>query len=148
MSDPRTAHVTVHVPNPSARRKIPKKSIQALAERVLKEEGAGDVEVEIVLADDPTIRDLNRTYRSSDRPTDVLAFSMREGEGAQLTPSLLGEVYISLDRAQDQAQEYGVSFDEEVARLVIHGLLHLLGYNHSTMRSREEALLSRWRGTP
>jgi probable rRNA maturation factor len=103
------------------------------------------VEVEIVLVDDQTIWDLNRTYRGRDRPTDVLAFSMSEGEGADLTPSLLGEVYVNLDRAAIQAQEYDVPFHEEVARLVIHGLLHLVGYTHAAMVDKEDQFLTMWR---
>lgn len=69
---------------------------------------------------------MNRRFRERHAPTDVLAFDFEEED-------FLGEVYISLDRAREQAKEYGVDEKEELRRLVVHGLLHLLGYNHEEM---------------
>jgi rRNA maturation RNase YbeY len=84
----------------------------------------------VVFINDRVSRRLNRQYLSHNYATDVLAF--RLGGGSQLE----GEVYVNLDRARVQAQEYGVSFKNEIARLVIHGLLHLLGYRDTTPRMR------------
>jgi rRNA maturation RNase YbeY len=80
---------------------------------------------------------LNAAYRGNDRPTDVLAFAMREGKRAAGDEGTLGDVVISLDTAQRQAASRGHSVDEEVTTLLIHGILHLLGYDHE--RSPAEA---------
>lgn len=81
--------------------------------------------VNIVLVDDAYIQNLNRNYLDKDNPTDVIAFPMEEDE-------IFGEVYVSVDTARIQAETYHVTFQEEVARLVIHGVLHLLGYDDLT----------------
>jgi probable rRNA maturation factor len=96
-----------------------------------------DAELSIVLVDDVEIRRLNAAYRHIDRPTDVLAFAMREGDGATLHPAVLGDVVISLDTAARQAAARGVTVADEVRQLLTHGLLHLLGYDHE--RSPAEA---------
>jgi rRNA maturation RNase YbeY len=96
-----------------------------------------DAELSIVLVDDAEIRRLNATYRHRDKSTDVLAFAMREGDGAALHPDILGDVVISLDTAARQAAARGASIADEVRVLLVHGLLHLLGYDHE--RSPAEA---------
>ncbi len=88
-------------------------------------------ELSVLLCDDRTMRRLNRRYRKRDRPTDVLAFSMQEGE-AVITTNLLGDVVISLDTATRQARRGDRSIIAEVTHLLAHGLLHLLGYDHQT----------------
>ena len=85
--------------------------------------GEKEREVSIILTDDCMIQDLNYKYLNSNQPTDVIAFLYGEEEEGPW-----GEVYISEDRARDQASEYRVSFQEELYRLIIHGLLHLLDY--------------------
>lgn len=80
---------------------------------------------------DPTIHTLNRQYRGKDKPTDVLSFPLAD----DLHPELLGDVVISLDTATRQAQRRGHSLREEVQILLIHGILHLLGYDHEVSRS-------------
>ena len=87
-----------------------------------------DLELSVVLTTDEEIHVLNRDYRGMDRPTDVLSFSMREGIGLE-TP-LLGDVVISLETAQRQADEKGWSLEEEFGFLLLHGILHLAGYDH------------------
>jgi probable rRNA maturation factor len=121
--------------------------------RVLASEDiAGSVEISLVFSDDDEVRDLNREYRGLDEPTDVLSFAQEEGDPAPSLiarglPRLLGDVVISVERAEAQAAEYGHSFRREVAYLAVHGLLHLLGYDHETvaerelMRQKEEAAL-------
>ncbi len=89
-------------------------------------------ELSIVLTDDEQIRKLNATFRGFDRPTDVLAFAMREGEGGQLAPGLLGDVVLSVQTARAQALRAGKTLLEEATMLLAHGLLHLLGYDHDT----------------
>lgn len=101
--------------------------------RILGEAGA---ELSIALVDDDAMQELNASWRGKDQPTDVLAFSQREG--AELGEvDLLGDVVISIPTAERQAAERGHSLDHEIRELLVHGILHLLGYDHE--RSPEEA---------
>jgi probable rRNA maturation factor len=90
----------------------------------------------VLLVGDTRIRDLNRQYRDIDSPTDVLAFAMGEGTFADLHPELLGDVVVSVERAEEQAQRAGHSLDEELRLLAIHGTLHLLGYEDESTSGR------------
>ncbi|ACX51309.1 protein of unknown function UPF0054 [Ammonifex degensii KC4] len=107
-----------------------------------------EVEVGVTLLDDTGIRELNRRYRGKDAPTNVLAFPMGEEEPPVL---LLGDVVISVETARSEAEEEGKGIEEKLAHLVVHGVLHLLGYDHETdaeealMREKEEAVLAVWR---
>lgn len=108
-----------------------------------------DVEVSVVFVNNEYIHQLNREYRGVDAPTDVLSFALEEGEPMPDVgeEKILGDVVISLEKATDQAGEYGHSFLREVAYLTTHGVLHLVGYDHQTdeekniMRQKEEAVL-------
>ena len=111
-------------------RKAPTAPVKADARRLLKRVDMPGGELSVVLCDDPFIHALNRQWRSVDAPTDVLSFAMHEGEDAGLHPDLLGDVVISLDTAERQAAEQGHSLEREVRVLLVHGLLHLLGYDH------------------
>lgn len=96
-----------------------------------------DGEVGLVFVNDRQIQVYNRDYRKKDQPTNVLAFPMLEGAGGRLHPGFLGDVMISLERADEEARLYGRSYPEHLLILLIHGLLHLLGYDHE--RSPQEA---------
>ena len=98
-------------------------------------DGAAELEASLRLTDDATIRELNRTYRRKDRPTDVLAFALREGAGGALHPHLLGDIVISVDTAARQARR---GLERELLFLAAHGLCHLLGYDHRTDAEEEE----------
>lgn len=91
-----------------------------------------DREVSFLLTDDKRIHRLNKVYRGKDRPTDVLAFAMQEGELAELAGGVLGDVIVSVPTARKQAEERAVSVLDEVTVLLAHGLLHLLGWDHQT----------------
>lgn len=108
----------------------PTLSAHRVARRVLRAAGLGDLEVQLGFVSDEEIRALNRDFRRRDRATDVLSFSALEGEPLPGTEHFLGDIVVSLDTARRQAAEHGHSFDDEVAILVVHGLLHLLGYDH------------------
>lgn len=109
--------------------------MKSLARRLLQTENCSDAtEVSILLTDDKQIAELNRTYREIEGPTDVLSFSQIEGEDEfadEAEESLLGDIVISVETAQRQAQERGHSLDDEMDTLLAHGLLHLLGYDHA-----------------
>ena len=106
-----------------------------------------ELEVTLRLTDDPTIHQLNRSFRHIDRPTDVLAFALREAEDAALTPAELGDLVISVPTAARQARRRG-GLERELLFLAAHGLCHLLGYDHQTdaeeaeMNARMAALLA------
>jgi len=101
---------------------------QALASGLA--ELAPDGVVSVLLTDDDDIAALNATYRGRTGPTDVLSFSQREGEPGPEPVELLGDIVISVERAEAQAAEYGHSPAREMGFLAVHGLLHLLGYDH------------------
>ncbi|MFP4163933.1 MAG: rRNA maturation RNase YbeY [Chitinispirillaceae bacterium] len=84
----------------------------------------------LVLCSDYIIRKLNRQYRKKDKATDVLSFPFGD-------PDLLGEIYISLQRAKIQSKRYGLTYEQEIKRLFVHGLLHLLGHDHHKTAERE-----------
>ncbi len=113
--------------------------------------GLGGAELSVSLVRDGEIRELNRRYRCKDQPTDVLAFALREGEFG-VVGGALGDVVISLDTARRQALEYRGTLIDEVDRLLVHGILHLAGYDHEVspreerrMRRRERDLRARLR---
>jgi len=83
-----------------------------------------------VIVDDEQIQVINRDYLDRDKPTNVISFAMQEGEGAGLMPELLGDVVISADTAARDAAEAGVPFESELYFLLLHGILHLLGFDH------------------
>ena len=116
------------------------------AEAVLSAAHAEAAELSLVLVSDRRMRALNQRYRKKDRPTDVLAFPLLERgqiylsrRKTNLSPVLLGDVVISMPTAKRQAAALEHSLSEEVARLLVHGVLHLLGYDHE--RSERDALL-------
>lgn len=90
-------------------------------------------EVSFVLTDDESIHQLNKIYRGKDRPTDVLAFAMHEGEFGALAGHVLGDVIVSVPTARKQARSQKTPVLEEVTMLLAHGLLHLLGWDHDTV---------------
>jgi len=98
-----------------------------------------DDEVSIVLTDDDQIRNLNRSYRKKDRPTDVLAFALREGEHAAHAGPLLGDIVVSVPTARRQAAAARHDLMSELTGLIAHGLLHLLGWDHDT-RAKDQAM--------
>ena len=113
---------------------------------VLREEAwQGNGILSIVLVNDSEIQGLNARFLGKERPTDVIAFPL-DNEGDEIW----GEIYVSVDRAKEQAGDYDVTFTEELARLVIHGILHLLGYddqkksNRNEMMEKEDDCLSRF----
>lgn len=114
---------------------IPREALWTAVCRVLRGEGRDHAAVTVVLVDDPFIRKLNHKYRHLDRATDVLSFGMGDEPGSE--GETLGDVYVSVDRARDQAERYHVSMDEELHRLVVHGCLHLLGYDHQNASQRK-----------
>ncbi|HYL81263.1 MAG TPA: rRNA maturation RNase YbeY [Candidatus Acidoferrum sp.] len=94
-------------------------------------------ECSVVVVDDATMEVLNHTYRGVSGPTDVLAFPMTEGRFGRLSPDLLGDVVISAETAERQARGSGRDLKDELAHLLVHGILHLVGYDHGTTQERQ-----------
>ena len=132
------------------------KLIKEVVSRVLEEEKVlPEVDVYITLTNNEEIHKINKEYRDVDRPTDVLSFPMYErDEIAGLKndtddeiEKILGDIIVSIEKVREQAEEYGHSCERELAYLVTHGMLHLLGYDHmieeekAVMRKREEEIL-------
>lgn len=131
---------------------LPDKWLERVALASLQAAGVrGSVEIALLLAGDDTLQRLNREFRRVDQPTDVLSFPQEEGKVRLITPQRrrrhLGDIAISVERARRQAADYGHSFERELAYLLVHGVLHLAGYDHEsdadqrTMRQREEQAL-------
>nr|WP_320194331.1 rRNA maturation RNase YbeY [uncultured Desulfobacter sp.] len=110
--------------------RLPTAPLHQKTEQILNALGCDNHEISIVITDDVQVRDLNRSYRGKDTPTNVLSFPMQEGEFSDITPGLLGDVVISLDTARAEAQTAGISTDERMSQLLIHGILHLIGFDH------------------
>lgn len=96
----------------------------------MTELGLPDAELSVLLVNDVQIQELNREYLHRNKPTNVLAFPMRQGEFPTLHPNLLGDLVISVETARRQSNRFGLSEMETIVLLMIHGILHLLGYEH------------------
>lgn len=123
--------------------------VKKVIEYAIQYEGLDHLEFNIILVDNEYIHELNKTYRNIDRPTDVISFALEDVKDVEdFGNRVLGDIYISLDKAKEQAKEYGHSFLRELSFLAVHGFLHLLGYDHMTkedekvMFTRQEEILS------
>jgi len=122
------------------------KGLKGIAQKALPPTNMDGRILNLILTDDVYITNLNYRFTGRNRPTDVLSFPF-PGERLPTEEKIWGEVYISLDRAAEQVKDYRVCLKEEVKRLVVHGILHLLGYDHRTeeeakvMREKEDQLL-------
>jgi probable rRNA maturation factor len=122
--------------------------------KILRELGLLDKEVSLLLLDNEGIRDINRLYLNRDYPTNVIAFSQIEGEFGNINPGILGDVVISVEQAWHDAEENDLPLEDEMDFLVIHGILHLLGYEHENcneaqvqkMKDKSEAIFFNLKG--
>ena len=109
-----------------------------IIEYALKYEKVSNAEFNVIFVDEKTIKDINRDYRGIDRVTDVISFALEDDEDIHFEfGRLLGDIYICVDRMKEQALEYGHSLLREQGFLTVHGLLHLLGYDHMTKEEEE-----------
>ncbi|PQF21972.1 rRNA maturation RNase YbeY [Enterococcus mundtii] len=125
------------------------KEIEELLQFAAKKLSLSDeTEMSVTFMDNPSIQEINRTYRGKDAPTDVISFALEdEGEDEipvifeeydEPMPRVLGDIMISIDRAKEQAEEYGHSYDRELGFLAVHGFLHINGYDHMTPEDEAE----------
>ena len=125
----------VEIARRSAGKKLPSRSLKKIAEAILALVGEPEAELSLALIGNAEMQKLNAKYRRKDYPTDVLSFPIDETLPA--ANRLLGDVIISVEKAREQAQQRGRTQDEEMAMLLIHGIVHLLGYDHE--RSAKDA---------
>ncbi len=95
-------------------------------------------EISVVFTGRDEIREMNREYRNIDRATDVISFAFSEGEGSQFAPFLLGDIFICPEVVADHAVKFRTTFENELIFVVVHGILHLLGFDHNRKSDREE----------
>lgn len=125
------------------------KNIKDILHIAIKFEDVKNVYFNVIIVDNEYIRNINKTYRNIDRETDVISFALEDNEKENLANiRLLGDIYISIDKAISQSIEYGHSLSREISFLAVHGFLHLLGYDHikkedeKVMFSKQEMILS------
>ena len=125
--------------------------LQELLVNIAKDERLDNILFNGIIIDNSRIREINREYRNIDRETDVISFALEDDKTFNLQEiRVLGDIYISIDKAKSQALEYGHSFKRELSFLAIHGFLHLLGYDHmekdeeEIMFKKQEEVLSRY----
>ena len=145
--------VRIAIENRQAKIKIRKLLLRSVARKILSVSGCPEARLSILITDDAGIRELNRDWLGKDRPTNVISFAMQEGEGAGVQADLLGDVAISAETAARDAAEAGVTVEYELYFLLLHGILHLLGYDHERgtaaearrMEAREQELFAQLR---
>ncbi len=125
--------INIHNAHPKLR--VKKTALRLLVKNILSAESA-DSGVDVIFVDDNLMRKLNRQFTRRDGTTDVLSFGMKEGQPSPVDYPNLGDVYVSLDQAKRQAEGRKAGLDEEVALLVAHGVLHLLGYDHEDRKQK------------
>lgn len=135
----------IEVVNRQRRRRVDASRWREFAESALGEIGAQGEGATVAFVSDRAMRQLNRRFRGRDSSTDVLSFPAGQSEFEKADGTTLGDVVVSLERAAEQATEHGLEFDEEVAQLILHGLLHLCGYDHETDKGEMNRLELRLR---
>ena len=114
-------------------------TVKKVLEHGLEKLHGGDVIFNIIIVHNDYIHELNKKYRGIDRETDVITFALEDDQTFNPEERILGDVYISVDKAKSQSEEYGHSFLRELSFLAVHGMLHLLGYDH--MKKEEEEVM-------
>ena len=140
--------MNIHIENRQKAAKLDLRRIRRVVRKLKNVLMCSDQEISLLFVDNEQIRQLNRQYLNRDHPTNVISFPIREGDYSQVNPHLLGDIVISTERALQDAASGDLSFDEEIDFLLIHGLLHLLGYDHEgvdesyakTMKEKEDAV--------
>ena len=129
--------MTILIENRQKKITLNRRQIRSSLVRLLKRLGLEDRELSLLLVDNEEIRELNRIYLGRDYPTNVISFAMSEGDYGGVNPHLLGDIIISVEKAMSEGETSGTSFKESLDFLMIHGLLHLLGYDHESGDTQE-----------
>jgi probable rRNA maturation factor len=129
--------MSLQIQNNQKKIKINRRKIRSAILKILKILECADKEISINFVDDAKIKQLNKQYLGKDRATNVLSFSLREDEYGNINPQVLGDIIISVEAAQKDAVYGNLTVDQEIDFLIIHGLLHLLGYDHENTTKKE-----------
>ncbi len=121
--------------------KLNRAGIRRDARKALKLLGAGERQLSLMFVDDEGIRRINRDYLRRNRPTNVIAFSLAEGDFGDINPDVLGDVVVSVEAAGREAKAAGIPVEDAILNLVLHGVLHLAGYDHEGPSGRSRARL-------
>lgn len=127
--------MVVQIDNKQSNHRLSKKRLRQTAKVILNALGCPDAELSILIVDDQQIAQFNQDYLNRNGPTNVIAFPMREGRFSEITPNLLGDVVISADTAKREGQSAGLNMQDRLDQLLIHGILHLCGYDHENTRT-------------
>ncbi len=130
----------VLIDNRQNKTKIHPEKINQAAQAILNALDCPDGELSILIVDDPQIAELNKEYLNRTGPTNVIAFPMQEGQFSDINPDLLGDVVISMDTAEKEAETAGLTLENRFNDLLIHGILHLFGYDHETNEKDAEIM--------
>lgn len=138
----------IRIKNNQRKQKLPAAKLRMRLGKALEKLNLPEAELSVLFVGARAMRTLNRRYRGKDRETDVLSFSLREGRFNGIQPNMLGDIVIAVPVARRQAADAGLTLQQELERLLVHGLLHLVGYDHErgaaearSMRMKEQRLL-------
>jgi probable rRNA maturation factor len=142
----------IRIKNNQKKQKLAATKLKAQLTKLLGTLDLPEAELSVLFVGDRAMRTLNRQYRGKDRITDVLSFALQEGRFSKVQPNMLGDIVISVPTAGRQAVDAGLTLQQELERLLVHGLLHLVGYDHErgaaharSMQMKERSLLKRLR---
>jgi probable rRNA maturation factor len=130
----------VRIDNRQSIHRIARKKLRQAAKAILNALDCPDAELSILIVDDQQIAKLNQQFLNRKGPTNVIAFPMQEGQFTEITPNLLGDVVISVETARHEAHNAGLRMQERLNELLIHGILHLLGYDHGKKKSEARVM--------
>jgi probable rRNA maturation factor len=140
--------MNIHIENRQKAANLDLRRIRRVVHKLKEVLSCSNQEISLLFVDNKQIREINRQYFNRDHPTNVISFSMREGDCGHINPHLLGDIVISAERALEDAVTGNLPINDEIDFLLIHGLLHLLGYQHENvdhieaikMREKEDAV--------
>jgi probable rRNA maturation factor len=135
----------IQIANRQKRRRVPLTLLQRTARILIDALKRPEAELSVLLVDDRRIAQLNREFLDREGPTNVIAFPMQEGRFAELHPTLLGDVVISVDTAAAEAERAGIAFERRLVELLVHGVLHLCGYDHEHDRAQARRMAAKSR---
>ena len=131
----------LQIKNSQNKIKIDKRMIRGTVSKILKILNCADKEISLSFVDDENIKKLNKQYLGKDKATNVLSFSLLEGEYGNINPQILGDIIVSVETAQRDALYSKLTIAQEIDFLIIHGILHLLGYNHENTTEKETKIM-------
>jgi probable rRNA maturation factor len=131
----------IQIENKQTKIKIQRRKIRSTVLKILKIMNCANKELSISFVDDNAIKQLNNQYLQRDSSTNVLSFSLQEGEYVNINPDILGDIVISAETAQRDAAIGDLSLSEEIDYLIIHGVLHLLGFNHENTTKSQTTIM-------